>query len=166
MPFWWVSQVLGKHVWLKQWPPLWVFQMRGSVHARFDADRYFGVEVLEDGADGTRQFRFQQGLCLRHCVSDEINRASPRTQSALLQAMQERRVTIAGKNYELPKPSLFWQRKTRLTRGNLPTPRSAAGSFLLSIEVGYPDIDTERAIILETTALTMVRHQQYLMQMG
>ena len=64
-----------------------------------------GVEVLEDGADGTRQFRFQQGPVFASLLlADEINRASPRTQSALLQAMQERRVTIAGKNYELPKP--------------------------------------------------------------
>ena len=64
-----------------------------------------GVEVLEDGTDGTRQFKFQQGPVFASLLlADEINRASPRTQSALLQAMQERRVTIAGKNYELPKP--------------------------------------------------------------
>jgi MoxR-like ATPase len=61
-----------------------------------------GVEVLEDGADGARQFRFQRGPVFASLLlADEINRASPRTQSALLQSMQERQVTIAGKNYEL-----------------------------------------------------------------
>ena len=76
-----------------------------------------GVEVLEDGTDGTRKFKFQQGPVFASLLlADEINRASPRTQSALLQAMQERRVTIAGKNLNCRNLLLFWQRKTRLNK--------------------------------------------------
>jgi MoxR-like ATPase len=112
-----------------------------------------GVEVLEDGTDGTRKFKFQQGPVFASLLlADEINRASPRTQSALLQAMQERRVTIAGKNYELPKPFVVLATQNPIEQeGTYPLPEAQLDRFLLSIEVGYPDIDTERAIILETT---------------
>ena len=112
-----------------------------------------GVEVLEDGDDGTRQFKFQQGPVFASLLlAEEINRASPRTQSALLQAMQEHCVTIAGKNYELPKPFVVLATQNPIEQeGTYPLPEAQLDRFLLSIEVGYPDIDTERAIILETT---------------
>jgi len=112
-----------------------------------------GVEVLEDDIEGKRHFRFQKGpIFASLLLADEINRASPRTQSALLQAMQERRVTITGNTYDLPKPFVVLATQNPIEQeGTYPLPEAQLDRFLLSIEVGYPDIDTERAIILETT---------------
>jgi len=112
-----------------------------------------GVEVLEEDIEGKRHFRFQKGpIFASLLLADEINRASPRTQSALLQAMQERRVTITGNTYDLPKPFVVLATQNPIEQeGTYPLPEAQLDRFLLSIEVGYPDIDTERAIILETT---------------
>jgi MoxR-like ATPase len=85
-------------------------------------------------------------------MADEINRASPRTQSALLQAMQERQVTVAGRNRPLPPPFHVLATQNPIEQeGTYPLPEAQLDRFLVQIEVPYPDRDTERAILLATT---------------
>jgi MoxR-like ATPase len=112
-----------------------------------------GSEVLETAADGTRAFRFIGGpVFCQLLMADEINRASPRTQSALLQAMQERSVTIAGQPHPLPKPFhvLATQNPIEL-EGTYPLPEAQLDRFLVQIDVPYPDRATERDILIATT---------------
>ncbi|WP_138421812.1 MoxR family ATPase [Maritimibacter alexandrii] len=112
-----------------------------------------GSEVLEEGADGTRSFRFIQGpVFCQLLLADEINRASPRTQSALLQAMQERAVTVAGHEHALDKPFHVLATQNPLEQeGTYPLPEAQLDRFLLQVDVEYPDRDAERDIILATT---------------
>src|SRR6185436_9215057 len=85
-------------------------------------------------------------------MADEINRASPRTQSALLQAMQERQVTIAGQRYDLPAPFHVLATQNPLEQeGTYPLPEAQLDRFLLQIDVGYPDLDAERKMLVATT---------------
>ena len=85
-------------------------------------------------------------------MADEINRASPRTQSALLQAMQERHVTVAGTRYDLPQPFHVLATQNPLEQeGTYPLPEAQLDRFLLQIDVGYPDKDAERRMLLATT---------------
>jgi MoxR-like ATPase len=87
-------------------------------------------------------------------MADEINRASPRTQSALLQAMQERHVTVAGASYDLPKPFHVLATQNPIEQeGTYPLPEAQLDRFLLKVDVDYPDQDTERRILVETTGL-------------
>jgi MoxR-like ATPase len=112
-----------------------------------------GSEVMEEDESGRRSFRFIQGpVFCQVLMADEINRASPRTQSALLQAMQERHVTIAGKNYPLPEPFhvLATQNPLEL-EGTYPLPEAQLDRFLLQIDVGYPEEAQERRMIVATT---------------
>lgn len=112
-----------------------------------------GSEVLDEGADGARAFRFIKGpIFTSLLMADEINRASPRTQSALLQAMQEKHVTIAGVRYDLPAPFHVLATQNPLEQeGTYPLPEAQLDRFLLKIDVGYPDEDIERRILIETT---------------
>ncbi|MBV7407681.1 MoxR family ATPase [Maritimibacter sp. DP1N21-5] len=112
-----------------------------------------GSEVLEEGADGTRAFRFIPGpVFCQLLLADEINRASPRTQSALLQAMQERAVTVAGQEYKLERPFHVLATQNPLEQeGTYPLPEAQLDRFLLQVDVEYPDRDAERDIILATT---------------
>ncbi|MBC7133351.1 MAG: MoxR family ATPase [Roseovarius sp.] len=112
-----------------------------------------GSEVLETAADGSRAFRFIDGpIFCQLLMADEINRASPRTQSALLQAMQERRVTIAGETRPLPAPFHVLATQNPIEQeGTYPLPEAQLDRFLVQIDVPYPDRDTERAILLATT---------------
>jgi MoxR-like ATPase len=112
-----------------------------------------GSEVLEEDADGRRRFRFLQGpIFAQLLMADEINRASPRTQSALLQAMQEQHVTIAGARHDLPAPFHVLATQNPLEQeGTYPLPEAQLDRFLMQIDVGYPDRDAERRIVLETT---------------
>ena len=85
-------------------------------------------------------------------MADEINRASPRTQSALLQAMQEQHVTVAGARYDLPKPFHVLATQNPLEQeGTYPLPEAQLDRFLLQIDVGYPDKESERRMLLATT---------------
>ena len=85
-------------------------------------------------------------------MADEINRASPRTQSALLQAMQEQHVTVAGARYDLPKPFHVLATQNPLEQeGTYPLPEAQLDRFLLQIDVGYPDLEAERRMLLATT---------------
>lgn len=112
-----------------------------------------GSEVLESTSDGSRNFRFIKGpIFCQLLMADEINRASPRTQSALLQAMQERQVTIAGQDYDLPAPFNVLATQNPIEQeGTYPLPEAQLDRFLFQIDVGLPDRDAERAILLATT---------------
>ncbi|WP_300376207.1 MoxR family ATPase [Henriciella sp.] len=112
-----------------------------------------GSEVLDESASGERSFRFIKGpIFTQLLMADEINRASPRTQSALLQAMQEHHVTVAGVRYDLPEPFHVLATQNPIEQeGTYPLPEAQLDRFLLKIDVSYPDIDTERKILVETT---------------
>jgi MoxR-like ATPase len=112
-----------------------------------------GSEVLEEANDGTRAFRFVKGpVFCQLLMADEINRASPRTQSALLQAMQERHVTIAGQRYDLPRPFHVLATQNPLEQeGTYPLPEAQLDRFLLQIDVTYPDREAEERMLMATT---------------
>jgi MoxR-like ATPase len=112
-----------------------------------------GSEVLDTAADGRRDFRFVEGpVFCQLLMADEINRASPRTQSALLQAMQEREVTIAGVHRPLPRPFHVLATQNPIEQeGTYPLPEAQLDRFLVQIDVEYPDRATERDILLATT---------------
>lgn len=112
-----------------------------------------GSEVLETAQDGSRAFRFVKGpVFCQLLLADEINRASPRTQSALLQAMQEKSVTIAGQAHDLEPPFHVLATQNPLEQeGTYPLPEAQLDRFLVQVDVAYPDRDTERAILLATT---------------
>ncbi len=112
-----------------------------------------GSEVLDEGKDGKRAFRFIEGpVFCQLLLADEINRASPRTQSALLQAMQEKQVSIAGKERDLGHPfHVFATQNPIEQEGTYPLPEAQLDRFLVQIDVGYPDRETEKEIILATT---------------
>jgi len=112
-----------------------------------------GSEVLEEMEGGRRGFRFIPGPVFSQLLmADEINRASPRTQSALLQAMQEKRVSVAGKYHPLPQPFHVLATQNPLEQeGTYPLPEAQLDRFLLQIDVGYPDIEAERRMLLATT---------------
>ena len=112
-----------------------------------------GSEVLEAAADGSRAFRFIRGpVFCQLLLADEINRASPRTQSALLQAMQEREVTIAGTRHPLGRPFHVLATQNPIEQeGTYPLPEAQLDRFLLQVDVDYPPREVERAIILATT---------------
>ncbi len=123
-----------------------------------------GSEVMEEAPDGKRSFRFIPGpVFAQLLMADEINRASPRTQSALLQSMQEYHVTIAGHHYDLPAPFHVLATQNPLEQeGTYPLPEAQLDRFLMQIDVHYPDLDAERRILLETTGATEARSKQVL----
>ena len=112
-----------------------------------------GSEVLEESADGKREFRFIPGpIFCQLLMADEINRASPRTQSALLQAMQEQHVTVAGARHDLPRPFHVLATQNPIEQeGTYPLPEAQLDRFLLQIDVDYPDLDAERKMLAATT---------------
>ena len=112
-----------------------------------------GSEVLETGSDGARAFKFIEGpIFCQLLMADEINRASPRTQSALLQAMQEKQVTVAGQTRELDKPFHVLATQNPIEQeGTYPLPDAQLDRFLVQIDVAYPDRKTEKDILLATT---------------
>src|SRR5213083_2470356 len=112
-----------------------------------------GSEVLDESPGGKRSFRFIPGPIFGQLLmADEINRASPRTQSALLQAMQEQHVTVAGTRHDLPKPFHVLATQNPLEQeGTYPLPEAQLDRFLMEIDVDYPDKDAERRILFDTT---------------
>ena len=112
-----------------------------------------GSEVLETGADGSRAFKFIPGpIFCQLLMADEINRASPRTQSALLQAMQEKAVTVAGATRTLDAPFHVLATQNPIEQeGTYPLPEAQLDRFLVQIDVQYPDRKTEKEILLATT---------------
>jgi MoxR-like ATPase len=107
-----------------------------------------GTQVLSE-ADGRREFNFKPGPIFAHVVlGDEINRATPKTQSALLEAMEERQVTVDGESHALPAP--FFVIATQNPHhqiGTFPLPESQLDRFLMRIKMGYPSVETEREIL-------------------
>jgi MoxR-like ATPase len=112
-----------------------------------------GSEVLEEGDDGKRSFRFIKGpVFTQFLMADEINRASPRTQSALLQAMQEGHVSVSGKPHALPKPFHVLATQNPIEQeGTYPLPEAQLDRFLMQVDVDYPTEEAERQVILATT---------------
>lgn len=120
-----------------------------------------GSEVMDQDESGRRSFRFVKGpVFAQLLMADEINRASPRTQSALLQAMQEYHITIAGQRYDLPSPFHVLATQNPLEQeGTYPLPEAQLDRFLLQVDVHYPELAAERQILLETTGLTEAKPQ-------
>ncbi len=118
-----------------------------------------GSEVLDDDGQGRRSFRFVPGpVFCQLLMADEINRASPRTQSALLQAMQEGRVAVGGVDHPLPKPFHVLATQNPIEQeGTYPLPEAQLDRFLLQVDVGYPDLAAERTMLLATTGAEMAR---------
>ena len=112
-----------------------------------------GSEVLEESETGQRSFRFIKGpVFCQLLMADEVNRASPRTQSALLQAMQEHRVSVAGQYHNLPEPFhvLATQNPLEL-EGTYPLPEAQLDRFFMQVTIDYPELEAEREIIVQTT---------------
>src|SRR5438132_935183 len=112
-----------------------------------------GSEVLEESPGGKRSFRFLPGPIFGQLLmADEINRASPRTQSALLQAMQEQHVTVAGNRHDVPPPFHVLATQNPIEQeGTYPLPEAQLDRFLMQIDVDYPDREAERKIVFDTT---------------
>jgi MoxR-like ATPase len=123
-----------------------------------------GAELLEDSAAGRRHFRFVKGpIFAQLLMADEINRASPKTQSALLQAMQEHHVTVAGQRHDVPTPFHVLATQNPLEQeGTYPLPEAQLDRFLLQIDVGYPDHGAERRMLFATTGTDERRVEQIL----
>jgi MoxR-like ATPase len=121
-----------------------------------------GSEVLEESEAGRRGFRFIPGpVFCQLLMADEVNRASPRTQSALLQAMQEHRVSVAGQYHPLPQPFHVLATQNPLEQeGTYPLPEAQLDRFLMEIRVGYPERDAERSMLLATTGAAEERAAQ------
>ncbi len=112
-----------------------------------------GAEILDESDSGKRQFRFVPGpVFCQLLMADEINRASPRTQSALLQAMQEHHITVAGVRHDLPSPFHVLATQNPIEQeGTYPLPEAQLDRFLLEVDIGYPDLEAERRMLFATT---------------
>ena len=123
-----------------------------------------GTEILEETAKGKRSFRFLEGpVFAQFLLADEINRASPRTQSALLQAMQERRVTVAGTSYDLPEPFHVLATQNPIEQeGTYPLPEAQLDRFLMQIDIQYPEESFEKEMLLATTGVDDKKVKQIL----
>jgi len=123
-----------------------------------------GSEVMEQDDAGRRGFRFIPGpIFAQLLMADEINRASPRTQSALLQSMQEYHVTVAGQRHDLPAPFHVLATQNPLEQeGTYPLPEAQLDRFLMQVDILYPELAAERRILLETTGVAESRPQNVL----
>jgi MoxR-like ATPase len=112
-----------------------------------------GTDILEERDDGGREFRFLKGpIFCNLLLADEINRTPPKTQAALLQAMQERAVTAGGRTYELERPFLVFATQNPIEQsGTYPLPEAQLDRFMLQVDVGYPSEDEELEIVKRTT---------------
>lgn len=115
-----------------------------------------GSEILDTAPEGHRWFRFVPGpVFTQLLMADEVNRAGPRTQSALLQAMQEHEVSIAGQTHRLPAPFHVLATQNPIEQeGTYPLPEAQLDRFMMQVDVGYPDLDAERQMLIATTGTT------------
>jgi len=120
-----------------------------------------GTDIMEETATGQRQFRFQQGPVFANLIlADEINRATPKTQSALLEAMQEHTVTVATHTYPLPEPFFVLATQNPIEQeGTYPLPEAQLDRFLFKINVGFPSPDELTEILTRTTGKEMAEAQ-------
>jgi MoxR-like ATPase len=118
-----------------------------------------GSEILDESEPGKRSFRFIRGpVFTQLLMADEINRANPRTQSALLQSMQENEVSVAGHTHKLPQPFHVLATQNPIEHeGTYPLPEAQLDRFLLQVNVDYPDSDAEREMLLATTGLNQAK---------
>ena len=121
-----------------------------------------GSEVLEGSDAGRRTFRFIRGpIFCQMLMADEINRASPRTQSALLQAMQEHRVSVAGEYHDLPSPFHVLATQNPLEQeGTYPLPEAQLDRFFMQVDMDYPDLSAERDILVNTTGAIQIEPER------
>src|SRR6187397_3116280 len=112
-----------------------------------------GTSVLEEDAEGRRSFRFVEGPIFTNILlADEINRTPPNTQAALLQAMQEREITVGRQTYELPDPFFTIATQNPIEQeGTYPLPEAQLDRFMFNIKVGYPNVEEEEKILAQTT---------------
>src|SRR5207249_2882236 len=112
-----------------------------------------GTMVLEETADGKREFRFVRGPIFANVVlADEINRTPPKTQAALLEAMQERQVTAGQETYRLPDPFFVIATQNPIEQeGTYPLPEAQLDRFMFNITVDYPSVEEEKRIVALTT---------------
>lgn len=112
-----------------------------------------GTDIMDEGTDGRRMFRFQHGPIFANLVlADEINRATPKTQSALLEAMQEKTVTVANQTYSLPQPFFVLATQNPLEmEGTYPLPEAQLDRFLFKVNVQFPTTDELTEILARTT---------------
>lgn len=120
-----------------------------------------GSEILDATPEGHRWFRFVPGpVFTQLLMADEVNRAGPRTQSALLQAMQEHEVSIAGQTHQLPSPFHVLATQNPIEQeGTYPLPEAQLDRFMMQVDVGYPDLDAERQMLMATTGTASARVQ-------
>jgi MoxR-like ATPase len=123
-----------------------------------------GSEVLDDAGTGRQSFRFIAGpIFAQLLMADEINRASPRTQAALLQAMQERKVTVAGHDHALPAPFHVLATQNPIEQeGTYPLPEAQLDRFFMQVNVDYPSVEAERRMMIATTTGTEAQPQRVL----
>ena len=116
-----------------------------------------GTDIIQETTTGHRQFIFQKGpIFTQMLLADEINRTPPKTQAALLEAMQEKHVTVGGKTFELDQPFFVLATQNPIEQeGTYPLPEAQRDRFLFLVNVGYPSREEERQIVQRTTG-TMV----------
>ncbi|MBX6312121.1 MAG: MoxR family ATPase [Isosphaeraceae bacterium] len=158
--------IAGGHVLLEGVPglgkTLLVRTLASALHLKFQRIQFtpdlmpadvIGTNVVLETPEGARKFEFQPGPVFANLVlADEINRATPKTQSALLEAMQERSVTIAGKTNELPRPFFVLATQNPLEmEGTYPLPEAQLDRFFFKLVVNFPDADELEMILDRTT---------------
>ncbi|MEA3245600.1 MAG: MoxR family ATPase [Gemmatimonadota bacterium] len=113
-----------------------------------------GTELLEDDGSGKKHFRFTKGPVFANIIlADEINRAPPKTQAALLEAMQEHKVTASGKTYQLPEPFFVLATQNPIEHeGTYHLPEAQLDRFMFELTVGYPNKEEEEQIVSQTTS--------------
>ena len=142
---------------------LMVRSLAGTLHLDFKRIQFtpdlmpsdiIGTDILEENREtGSRQFRFHKGpLFANMLLADEINRTPPKTQAALLEAMQEHRVTASGQTYTLPEPFMVLATQNPIEQeGTYPLPEAQLDRFMFCVHINYPDSADEQRILLETT---------------
>jgi len=123
-----------------------------------------GCEILQNSSEGKKEFEFVKGPIFSNLIlADEINRTPPKTQSALLEAMQELQVSIAGETFSLPEPFLVFATQNPIEHeGTYPLPEAQLDRFFFSLKISYPSIEEERQIVANTTVNSEINPAQVL----
>ena len=156
-------QVSGRRLWLTRWHAYSTARSADPVHERSAPFRYPGVSIYDRS---TQSFEFRQGPIFANVVlADELNRTTPKTQSALLEAMSEGRVSVDNHTHPLPKPFMVVATQNPAEHhGTYPLPESQLDRFLLRIKMGYPDNEAEKEILRRQDGMPAVERIRPLMQ--